>query len=174
MLMLLIACPDLMAQRDEEEPDVRDMTTRERIFVGGSLGLQFGTVTSIIIAPQVGYRFTNRISAGVGGTYQYLNDRQFGRNFSTSIYGGSVFARYLVIPQAFVHGEYERLSLSSVRFEPGSERQRIWEDNYFLGPGYRRRLGANSYFNLMLLYNFTQSQVYYERYIFRFSIDVGL
>jgi hypothetical protein len=173
-LLVMVAMPQNVFA-DDEEPDVRDMKTRERIFVGGSMGLQFGTITVVNISPIVGYRITNRLSAGLGGTYQYYNDRSFGQSFSTNMYGGNVFARFLVIPQAFLHAEAERLSLESFRFDPGSDRTRVWEENYFLGAGYRARLGAKTYFNIMMLYNFNpDSQVYYQNPIFRFGIDIGL
>ncbi len=172
--MMFILQPSLLKGQDDGQ-GVGDMTTRERIFVGGSLGLQFGTITAISISPIVGYWITNRLSAGIGGTYQYYNDRSFGQSFTTSVYGGGVFARFLVIPDAFIHAEYERASLESFRFDPGSDQTRIWEDNYFVGAGYRLRIGEKAFFNIMLLFNLNDdSQVYYQNPHFRFGVDIGL
>lgn len=171
-LLMLIIFPAALNAQDER--DVRDMRTYERIYVGGTLGLQLGTTTTINISPMVGYRITNRLSAGVGGTYQYYADRTFG-SFSQNVYGGSTFARFLVIPQVFLHAEYERVSLETLRFGTTGETERVWEDNYFLGAGYRLRIGEKSFFNIILLYNFNQeSEVYYQNPQFRFGVDFGL
>jgi hypothetical protein len=175
LFCILIFLNPLHLSAQEEEPDVRDMSTRERIFVGGFIGMQFGTITSVNVSPIVGYRITNRLSAGIGGTYQYHNDRSFGQSFTTSIYGGGLFARFRVVDQVFLHAEYERLSLESFRFGGEVERARFWEDNYFLGVGYRLRLGERVFFNIIVLYNFNQdSQAYFQNPILRFGVDVGL
>ncbi|HSV76755.1 MAG TPA: hypothetical protein VLH37_06960 [Bacteroidales bacterium] len=174
-LCFLLAAFGLKAQ-EIEEPDVRDLTIRERFFVGGFIGLQFGTQTAINISPIAGFRFTNRLSAGVGGTYQYYNDRFFGRSFTTHVYGYSLFTRFNVIPRAFLQAEFEQLSLQSreerILDQPG---ERIWETNWFLGAGYRQPLSENVWFNVMVLYNFNEnSQAYFQNPIFRFGINVGL
>ena len=41
----------------------------DNLIFGGGLGFQFGTSTIINVAPQVGYRFTEKLSFGVGVTY---------------------------------------------------------------------------------------------------------
>ena len=174
-VILLIASP-LFGQAAQER-DVKEMKVRERIFVGGFIGLQFGTQTAINISPLAGYRITNRLSAGIGGTYQYYNDRLIPGQFNiTHVYGYSFFTRFRIIPRAFLHAEYEKLNLSSTRvgpeFSPGT---RIWEENYFLGGGYRQPLSDRVSLNIMLLYNFNkETNAYYQNPIFRFGIDVAL
>ncbi len=166
----------------EEEKDVKDMPTRERIFVGGNVGLQIGNInTMVVISPIVGYRLTNRLSPGIGLTYQYYRDTGWGEmsGFTavTHIYGGSTFARYRITPQFFAHVEFEALSLDSQmgwRNDPDRD-TRFWEYNYFAGGGYRASLGGRTRLNLMLLYNFnTESVVYFQNPIFRIGIDVRL
>lgn len=175
MVSLLFVSQPFMLKGQDDGEGVGSMSTRERIFVGGSLGLQFGTITAISVSPIAGYWITNRLAAGIGGTYQYYNDRSFGQSFTTSVYGGGVFTRFLLIPEAFLHAEYEKTSLESYRFAPGSDQDRIWEDNYFLGAGYRLRMGEKAFFNIMLLFNLNDdSRVYYQNPLLRFGVDIGL
>lgn len=179
-LLFFALSVSLSASYSDDEKDVKDMKTRERIFIGGNLGIQFGTITAINISPTIGYRLTNKLSTGVGGTYQFYRDRGWLQtsdfSYSTHIYGGSVFARYLIIPQLFAHAEFESLNLDSrIGINRNHDGNRFWEQNYFVGGGYRQRLGPRTYLNLMLLYNLnSNSVIYYQNPIFRFGIDVRM
>lgn len=160
----------------EDEHSVKDKSVRERIFVGGFVGLQFGTFTAVNISAQAGYRITSRLSAGVGSSYQYENSNWMGTSFSSHVYGGSVFARYRVFREAFIHAENEWLSFQSrlPGMEPG-ERPRITETNTLLGLGYGFPLSERVRLNVLLLYNLNEnSQVYYDNPFFRVGVNVGL
>ena len=158
---------------ENEEVDVQDLSYRERIFVGGYLGLQIGSYTFVEVSPIVGYRLTNRVDAGFGSTYQY--SRGFLQDSGTHTFGGSGFARFSIIPQAFLHAEYELLNLETPPALNDQEDDRIWEENYFLGAGYRVPVGENAFFNLMVLYNFNQdSHVYFQNPVYRLSVEIGL
>jgi len=166
-------------QRDEEA-DVRDLSTRERLFVGGFVGLQFGTFTAVSLNMHAGYRLTNRISAGLGGMYQYSHERWFGDPIHSHVYGGSLFARLRVVSQAFIHAEHEWLSVQSRSFVEGAgpearDRARTTERNMLLGAGYGFRMGPRVRLNVMVLYNFNEaSAVYYDNPFFKAGIDVSL
>jgi hypothetical protein len=173
-LLVLNVLSPAMAAGDEN--NVKEMSTRERIFVGGFVGLQFGTFTAVNVSAQAGYRITNRFSAGVGSSYQYERSSWFGTSFSSHVYGGSVFARYRVVARAFIHAENEWLSFQSrlPGMEPG-ERPRITETNTLLGIGYGLPLSDRVRLNILLLYNLNDnSQVYYDNPFFRVGVDVGL
>ncbi len=164
-----------------EEADVRDLSPRERTFVGGFLGLQAGTAyTTISVNLHAGYRLTNRLSAGVAGNYQFMHDRWFGESFSSHTYGGSAFSRFRVYSRFFVHAEYERLRLQSRPspfdddFDP-DDRPTVTEDNYFMGAGYSLPMSDRVRLNLLLLYNFNEnSQAYRDNPFFRVGVDVFL
>lgn len=179
-ILLLLIIP-FQAIADDDEENVREMPARERIYVGGYIGLQIGTITAIVVSPTVAYRFTNRFTMGVGGTYQYYRDRGWGISpefsASTNIFGGSVFARYNITRQFFAHTEFEALNLDSqMGFGTGTTADgRFWEYNYFAGAGYRTPLGPRAYLNLMILYNFNpESVVHYQNPVFRIGLDVRL
>lgn len=142
----------------------------DRMFTGGNLGAQFGTVTFIEVSPLLGYRITDKISAGIGATYQYYRYRDKLYNFETNVYGGRVFGRYLFTDYLFGHAEYEYLNLEAFDFR----RRRVDVGSLLAGGGYFQRIGNNSGIMAMILYNFTES-VYtpYTNPIIRVGFNIG-
>lgn len=131
----------------------------DNLIFGGGLGFQFGTSTIINVAPQVGYRFTEKLSFGVGVTYLHYAS-SLPPAFSTSIYGGNVFGSYLIFENVFVRAEYELLSLESRYFNPfiSSDQERFNVSSMLVGGGYRFQLGERSYLNLLVMWNLNESQ----------------
>lgn len=167
----------------EDEEDVRDLPFRERIYVGGYIGLQIGTITAIVVSPTFAYRFTNRITSGMGGTYQYYRDTGFAvwgdgqqSTITTNIYGGNLFVRYSITRQFFAHTEFEAINLDSKIGSPLSGNNgRIWEYNYFAGGGYRAAISPRTFLNLMVLYNFnSESRIHNQNPVIRLGVDVRL
>lgn len=155
---------------------VRDMSPSERIFVGGFLGLQLGTFTAISVHLHGGYLITDRLSAGLGGNYQYTRDAFFGEALTSHVYGSNFFARFDVVSNFFIHGEYERIQVRTYRSltNPG-ERTTLSEDNIFMGVGYGLRASDRVRLNLLLLYNFNDdSRVYLDNPVFRVGVDLFL
>jgi hypothetical protein len=145
---------------------------KEKVFVGGTMGLQFGRSTFIDVSPLVGYSFTDRFSAGLGLTYQYYkyNDKVY--SFETNVYGGRVFGRYFFTDNFFAHSEYEVLNLEAFDLTPP---QRVNVGSLMAGGGFMQRFGSNSGITAMILYNFTES--YYTPYrnpIIRVGMVFGL
>ncbi len=121
-------------------------TLRKNLFFGGNFGLQFGSFTFVDVSPLVGYNLTNKASIGVGYTFNYLRNRF--SNTSLIIRGGRVFARYFIMPQLFIHGEYEGLQglYSNDRTK--------WFYTPLAGLGYRQKMGDRVFFDLQALWNF--------------------
>lgn len=148
----------------------------DRIYFGGNLGLQFGTVTNIEIAPLVGYRFTDDFSAGMGITYIYFK-REFDNypDFETNIYGYRLFARHNIQEQFYAHAEYENLSLEFFDINDGSSR-REWVPGAFVGGGYFQPLGRNAGFNVTALYNLMYDEFkspYNSPWVIRVGVTMG-
>ena len=122
-----------------------------RVYGGGGLGMQFGRVTFINLAPDVGYRITDRYSAGIGLRYIYFRDNYY--QDELNIYGGSLFNRFLITEFLFAHGEYELLNGP---WDPYSTR-RFNINNVWLGGGLRQHVG-NSSFNIMALWNVNEEK----------------
>ena len=159
----------------DKDRDVRDIPIKERFFLGLSAGFSYSSFeTSVVLSPSFGFRFSNRFMAAVTGTYQYYNNRFLLQSFNTHIYGPGFFARVLIMPWLFVHGEFESLNMDT-RDHQTHGYHRHWEYNYLLGPGYRAQVGRNAFFNIMILYNFnTESTIYFQNPIFRFNFEIGL
>jgi hypothetical protein len=61
---------------------------------------------------------TSRLSSGLGATYKYLSYRDYNYDrHETSIYGGKMFANYMVTQNIFPHAEVELLSLEKKYFD---------------------------------------------------------
>lgn len=132
----------------------------KRLVFGGNLGLQFGTVTAIDLSPQIGYKVTDRLTPGIGISYQFYSDnRRVGYEFKTHIYGGKTFVSYLLLENVLAHVEYEALSLESVYFKTNyvpTDPDRYWSHNLFVGGGYSHPIGAKGSIFLLVLYNLNE------------------
>jgi hypothetical protein len=150
-----------------------------RIFTGGGLGLQIGTITLIDVSPHIGYYLTERIAVGIGGTYQYYRIKTDQFEYSTDIWGARAFGRYYFLENIFGHIEYEYLNYEAALVDPygfySGDIKRVGVNNVLVGAGYRENIFGNSYINALLLWNLNET-VYtlYSNPILRVGIDVGL
>lgn len=170
-IMLLCVVSLSSAQTD----DMSGTPWNERIFFGGNLGLQFGTITNIEVSPLVGYRVNSNLSAGIGLTYIYYKINFDNRpDYSTDIYGGRVFVRRAVSENIFLHAEYESLNFEFVRSDGSLRRE--WVPGMFLGGGFIQPVGRNVAFVAMALYNVLHDDLrspYNSPLVIRIGINVG-
>lgn len=143
-----------------------------RMVYGGNFGASFSSdYTFVDLSPLVGYRFTDRFQAGVGGTYLYSRVVYYYANpqtgaieafpLSSSIYGARMYGEYDIFKdllsgndRLFGHAEVEGLNVSYYpNGDPYAPTQRTWIGNYFVGGGYRQALGRRSFVNITVLYN---------------------
>lgn len=183
-LVLLIVClaSKLVAQENQtnqqptmamdETPETKTDWTK-RLFTGGGIGLQVGgSYTYVGLSPILGYRITDKFSAGLGATYIYLQDKP--NKFSTSVYGGKVFAEYDIYRGFSPHMEYEILNLEIYdRFV--FNRKRINVDSFLIGASYVQPIGEHSGIYIMALFNLIED-IYtpYENPILRIGFNIGL
>lgn len=162
----------LFAEFDLYSQDAPKKPFSERIFFGGNLGAQFGTYTVVEVSPLVGYHITDRLAAGIGATYIYLNVKDF--DYETNIFGGKVFTEYAIIENVVAHAEYEVLNFEAFD-DFTDEKKRVNVGSLLVGGGYRQRLGGNSFITLMILYNLTETRYTpYENPIIRIGFAFGL
>lgn len=143
---------EAFSQKNFEEGT--DPSFWERVYFGGNMGLQLGDYTAISLSPIAGYMFTNRFSAGLGVTYQYLNIKDI--DYSTNTYGGRVFGRYNITETIFLHSEYESINYEYpiVNTQTGEITSiRNWIPGLFIGGGFFQPIGRSAGFNITALYN---------------------
>jgi len=142
----------------------------DRVTIGGGLGLSFGSLTIIEIAPSIGYYLTDNILVGVGGRYSYYKNNN--TKLSQSIYGGRLFGEYLFKKLPFLaHLETELINLEWAQ----NERKNIV--NVYVGGGIKQRIGGGSYFFILALWNLNETKESYilqPNPIIRGGIAIGL
>lgn len=184
VLLILLFPVIVPAQDDQKAPKSR---FSDKLFFGGGLGLQFGTLTLIDISPVVGYRITEKFETGLGFTYKYYRIKDYYIDYNTgiaydlksNILGGSVFTRYHITENIFVHAEYESLQYKyDEYYNPGiglqSDKRTAIINSIFVGGGYRQRISQGSYFFMMALWNLNDGALSpYSNPILRMGVILG-
>jgi hypothetical protein len=143
-------------------------TFKSRSYYGGSLGLQFGTVTLVDLSPLMGIMLNSRLSTGLGATYQYYEDNRFQGNAGSS-FGGRAFVRYNLLPNIFAYSEGETINWNAYNYGQDNF-QRTWTEAFFIGGGYFASFGPRGGANFTFLYNlrYSNREAYYiEPYLIR-------
>jgi hypothetical protein len=135
----------------------------QRLFFGGYLGLQFGTVTNIQIAPVVGLWVLPRLAVAVGPSYQYYSDSYY--HYTTNIYGLKSYAQFVVIQNInkylsmgsntgiFLHLEDDLLNMESSALFGSNLEGRSTVNTVLGGAGISQQLGSRSSINFMVLWS---------------------
>lgn len=156
LIVLFISLSAIYGQRSKEQKP----PLRERMFFGGSLGLQIGTITNIEVSPVIGLWVLPRVAVAVGPEYMYYQDPYY----KTSIYGGKAYSELVllqdlnnVIPVGihmgiFFHAEFESLSLESAVWNPAYTSERFMLNTALAGGGISQQLGQRSSLNFIVLW----------------------
>ncbi len=152
---------------------------KSRVFYGGNFGLALGNVTYIEIAPNIGYKFTERFDAGLGISYLYYKESiQYQVNsgniqtweYKSKTYGANVFADYMLfdnleetlklnIGSIIAHTEFERLNVNAYSYDAAGNMindGRTWINSFLVGGGIRQKLNERATVSLLVLYNLTE------------------
>lgn len=178
----------------KKEKEKEEKKFGNRILFGGGFGLGIGTVTNISVTPVVGYAITDKLYAGIGMGYQYYRVKDYwnvqdpvtlewiNKPKTAHIYSPSVWARYVVWRNFFVHAEYEHnfytdkkyfTNMTSMSIE--SETRKIDVGSLLLGAGIRMPVSDKVSFVLMGLYDVLQNPAspYGHSIAIRFGINAG-
>lgn len=163
-----------------------------RLFAGGNFGLSLGRYTLINVSPQVGYRFSNRVAAGMGLNLQYAShkeriaDKDYSKT-SQGITGLNLFGRFYPVQNIFLQVQPEANYIFgkttyylSNDYQPLPAPQTFKNDSeivpcFFVGGGYATAAGRGT-FLVTVLYDVIQqpNSPYGNRPIVSFGYNIGL
>jgi hypothetical protein len=156
----------------QKQPKPQQPLARNKIYIGGNMALTVGRYTRIGVYPLIGYKVTPKLSGGLKIGYEYIRDNRWSETYETSNYGGSIFARYRIVPQLYAHVEYAQINYELYDEFGHSDRQ--WVPFLYVGGGYSRRLGGNVWLNAQVLFDVLQDdRSPYRRWDPVFSIGVA-
>lgn len=167
-LALLIAITAMLSQticaQDEPEAAPTKGFDKSKLFFGGNFGLGFGSnSSSIIVSPQVGYRFNTYFAAGAGVNFNYYSYKTFynGEAKDRFGYGGiNIFGRVYPIPYLLVQAQPElNYSWGSRKYadnRPTEKLKGMLVPSLLLGAGAAIPTGGNGALLLMLQYDVLQ------------------
>jgi len=140
-------------QKSPEQEQVKKQkkakSHQNKLFFGGSLGFSFGSYTSIRVYPMIGYKLTPKLSTGVKFMYEYSKHNASSNTYNN--YGASIFARYRIIPQIYVHAEYNYMNYQGYNYN--NEGYRYAVPYLFLGGGFVQRIGKSTYAYAEILFD---------------------
>ena len=166
-ILFLFFGQNIVAQNDDA-PKPKSMQTKSatkperkiKFAAGGNFGLQFGSYTSISLAPLFGIYPIDWMLVGVEGVYMYSRyDRMNIHDF-----GGSVFAEAFVWKKRLIFHvglDYLNVDVSHV-----SSMKRMDAFALAVGPGYRQAIGDNMNLYLLILFNVWQTNSQYLSFPF--------
>ena len=155
------------------EPDVSELSFRERLHFGGGLsGLSFGNPTSIGISPMAGYLLTNNTVIGVGMTYQYYSLNIAGYRATSNLLGERIFVRQQIPMLSQLLGQgYLTAQLENFNDMSAGTTGAGYSNPFLVGIGIGSRIGIN----LSLLYdlNYSATSAKQSPYGSAFVVQVG-
>jgi hypothetical protein len=163
IILLLVALQTASAQKIRSEAP----PFKERLFFGGSFGLQIGTITDIEASPIIGFWVLPRLAIATGPNYRFYKDTMG----KTSIYGGRGYTEFVIIKDInsiipvginmgiFFHLEDEFLSLESEFWQNLSvDSDRFTVNTLLAGAGLSQSVGRRSSINMMILWALNDSE----------------
>jgi len=175
-----------------------------RVYLGGNLGFQFGSVTGFNVSPEVRVRVVDQFYLGAGFIYQFFRvnnyfydttDREY-VSYTSNTFGGRIFARYYLsgfldnwAGNFFAHVEYEYLHyIIPFEYDPRGRyidiytgyhyskgKETLQINSVFVGGGYRQFLSQRAFIDFLILFNLNDSpESPYANPVFRLGFGVGL
>jgi hypothetical protein len=148
----------------------------DKLFVGGSLGLQFGSQTLIDVSPTIGYAPFKKLSLGIDPAYKYYRVRDYSNSISltSNITGIGIFAQYDIFKNILGHVEYEYLHYST-KASTSTDKLKYDISSLFVGGGYRQPISNKASLYLLVLWNLNDTpDSPYTNPVFRAGVRIGL
>lgn len=153
---------------------------KKKFYVGGYLGMSFGSYTNVEISPIIGYNFTRDYSMGFGVIYSYYSyDSGVPgvEKVSSSNWGFRINANYVLLNFIRLGAEYQYLSVDRWSGSLNPDGSLVYEkvpyNILFLGGGINQRVGGNTSLFIMFYYDVLENDYYNDNYIFRVGVSAG-
>jgi len=174
VLTVVSFCSTDAISQENEKPNVEG----NRWVFGGNISAQFGNTTFLGANPTVGYRLTNRITAGAGGMYYYWKPGTFE---GTSIYGPTLYSRIMIASsllsegdRLFAQTDFYYLNTRSFNYF-ADQFERTWVPQWFVGGGYYIQVGNNVFLGATVQYDLIQDpNAFFNSVFIGGGISVGL
>ena len=186
MLLLVAKCVCQAVSAQEDAPVEKRGFDRSRLFGGGNFALNFGNITIINISPQLGYRFSRYLAAGVGVNAQYSSFKTInaydGATFSRENYGVggvNVFGRFYPIEHVILQVQPEANYVwGKIKYYNPAEQFKLSGKivpSLLLGAGGAIPMGGSGAFIAMAQYDVLQSDrtPYGDKIFFNFGYNFG-
>ena len=154
--------PQQKAQQSAQQPATQkpakqaQKINKNKIYYGGYANLSFGKYTVIGAEPMIGYKLTPKLSVGGKFSYEYIKDKRYNEEYSTSNYGFSVFSRLRVTQGLYAHAEYSTMNYQ-LYYEDGSNKRK-WVPFLLVGGGISQPVTKNTWFNAEVLFDVLQNK----------------
>lgn len=126
----------------EQKPEKEKKSIKQKVFLGGTVGLSFGSFSRIAIYPQIGLRVNDKFRTALQIGYEYISDTRGSVDYSGSNYGASIWAQYQLFKALYIHVEPAYYNYDGIWNPEGSDR--FWVPYVFAGAGLHKRLGGRS------------------------------
>jgi len=136
---------------------VKEIVKESKFYYGGFFNLTFGSYTAIGIEPMIAYKITPKLSTGAILTYEYISDNRYpGSTYTASNYGASLFSRFRVIPQFYLHAEFSEMKYDT--YNSNNYNTHYWVPFLFLGGGFSQQISQNTWMNTQILFDVIQNE----------------
>lgn len=188
ILLVFLSCSKIYGQEskndiypypEEKEEKSSAPPISQRLFFGGYLGLQFGTVTNIQIAPVIGFWVLPRVALAVGPSYQYYKDSYY--DYTSNVYGLKSYAELVVFQNInknspshtsiFLHLEDDLLNMESAALMNSNLSGRSTVNTVLGGAGISQQIGGRSSVNFMILWSIYDEYGIYSNPELRISFN---
>jgi hypothetical protein len=156
-------------KKTPQKPVQKEGFSIDDMIFGGDFRLTLGSgYTSLGIAPMVGIRFTNRLSAGVRVGYSYNRVKDYYNIFNFNTYSGSLWGRCIIFQNVYAHveAEYNIYDIKAkdriTSFKDGLSNE---APSILLGLGLKQPITERTSFNLTLMYDVLKAPNSYYHYI---------
>ena len=146
------------------ERSIKDKPLKDRLHFGGTLGLQFGSFTSIYLSPILYYDVTEMLMVGAGFNYIYQQYDYGFTEYKSSIYGPKLSVILKPFEKLMLSSDYEYNFYDRNFDNYGNIVNPYWQSTWYVGVGYFVPMGRKGGMYISMSYDllYNESRSYYS------------